>query len=93
MWFVPAQFEGEWRLEVDGRTATLDLEQNFQKIEGTITGDGGTSRVEQGHVYGRVLRFVADAGNGRREYLGRITDDGRIVPIRGQTGWQAARAS
>jgi SAM-dependent methyltransferase len=91
MWIVPAQFEGQWRLEVDGRTATLDLEQNFQEVEGTITGDG-TGRVEQGHVYGRAIRFVADAGNGRREYLGRI-DGNRIVPIRGQTGWQAVRTS
>jgi predicted O-methyltransferase YrrM len=91
MWIVPARVDGSWRLEVDGRTATLQLDQNFQQIEGRIASDDGTSRVEQGRVVGRRVHFIADPGNGRREFEGRVSGD-RIVPIRGQSGWQAVRA-
>ena len=91
MWIVPARAEGSWRLEVDGRTATLQIDQNFQQIEGTVTSEGGTSRVEQGRVVGRRVHFLADPGDGRRVFEGRISGD-RILPIRGQSGWQAVRA-
>ena len=91
MWIVPAQFAGRWQLEADGRTATIELTQNFQQLQGTITSDGGTSRVEQGQVIGRRVRFVANPGDGRRVFEGRLSGD-RIVPIRGQTGWQATKA-
>jgi predicted O-methyltransferase YrrM len=89
MWIVPAEVEGEWVLESDGRRVPLRLEQTFQQIEGTI-GDG-RGRVEQGRVIGRRVRFVADPGDGRREFHGRVSGN-RIVPVRGQSGWQAVRA-
>jgi hypothetical protein len=89
MWIVPAEVEGEWMLESDGRRVPLRLEQTFQQIEGTI-GDG-RGRVEQGRVIGRRVRFVADPGDGRREFHGRVSGN-RIVPVRGQSGWQAVRA-
>lgn len=91
MWVVPARFADRWRLEVDGRTASLELTQRFQHVEGTVEADGNSRRVEQGIVRGRRIRFIADPGDGRRVFEGRLADDDRIVPIRGQSGWQAVR--
>jgi len=89
MWIVPAQVEGNWVLETEGRRVPLRLDQSFQQIAGTI--GEGTGRVEQGRVIGRRIRFVADPGDGRRVFEGRLAGD-RIVPIRGQSDWQAVRA-
>ena len=89
MWIVPAQVAGDWVLETDGRRVPLRLDQQYQQIEGTI--GEGRSRVEQGRVIGRRVRFVADPGDGRREFQGRISGD-RIVPVGGESGWQAVRA-
>lgn len=90
LWIVPARAEGRWRLIDEDRIATLDLDQRYQRLEGTITAGGRTRRVEQGQVGGRRIRFVADAGNGRQIFEGRIVGD-RIEPIETNAGWHAVR--
>jgi SAM-dependent methyltransferase len=81
MWIVPADLNGEWRLRLaDGRTARLTLEQTFQALTGSASVGGRVARLERGLVSGTRMRFVADLGDGRRVYDGRV-DGNRIVPL------------
>jgi SAM-dependent methyltransferase len=91
LWLVPARAEGRWTLTDGERTATLSLDQRFQELQGTVAAGGGSRRIEQGWVVGRRIRFVADLGDGRREYEGRVLGD-RIEPIAAGAAWRAVRA-
>jgi len=86
LWIVPAQVAGAWALSVGGRTWPLQLEQSFQQFYGTA-GDG---RIEQGHLIGDHIRFLANFGEGRRVFEGRVDGD-RIYPIPDSAGWHAER--
>ena len=76
--------------------ATLELQQRYQRFDGRITADGAATgtRVEQGVVNGERIRFVADLGEGRRAFEGRVAGD-RIEPLQPGSAdgrWQAVRA-
>ncbi len=90
MWIVPGRAAGRYRLTADGRSADLVLEQQYQRVEGTVTANGVTSRVEQGRINGDRIRFIANLGDGRRTLEGRIGENG----LESTTGrpWRAARA-
>ena len=88
---MPARAEGRWTLTVAGRTLPMDLAQNFQQLEGTVTVDGATRRVEQGRLEGDRISFILDPGSGRRTFEGRVSGD-RIEPLQSGGDWQAARA-
>jgi hypothetical protein len=103
-WVVPAKAAGKWRWRVaDGgaqRDFELSLNQNFQKVEGTLTGDGKSVNIEDAKLNGDTLTFVAKLdGSTRQEYSGRIVNhgiDGTVRTSRGgaqaqQAGWSAAR--
>ena len=70
LWIVPAVAEGRWALE-GGTVGTLELEQQFQQVSGTLDGRalGDVS------LRGRHLRFTADG----RIYYG-LVEDAAIVP-------------
>lgn len=91
LWVVPARVAGRWALTVDGRPATLELQQLYQQVRGTVTAAGGTARIEQGVVAGALIRFVAELPGGRRVFEGRVEGD-RIEPRAADAGWQAVRA-
>lgn len=91
LWVVPARAAGRWTVTGDGATARLDLTQRHQEIEGTATAGGRTTRVEQGRMSGNQIHFIADLGNGRRPYEGRV-EGNRIVPAAANAGWQAVRS-
>lgn len=90
MWVVPARAGGNYRLSADGRTATLVLEQQFQRLTGTITSEGATSRVEQGRINGDRIRFIANLGDGRRTFEGRVRD-GVLESVSPGRAWRAVR--
>jgi len=97
LWIVPANVSGRWVLTAGSDRATLELEQRYQRFDGRVLADGGRtgSRVEQGVVNGDRIRFVANVGEGRRAFEGRVVGD-RIEPLQrgaGAGAWQAARAS
>ena len=103
-WVVPAKAAGKWRWRItDGGTTRdfeLSLNQNFQKVEGTVTTDGKTVNIEDAKLSGDTLTFVAKLdGSTRQEYSGRIVNngiDGTVRTSRGgaqaqQAAWSAAR--
>ena len=101
LWIVPARVEGRWTLTTgDGRTAALALDQSFQELSGTATLNGGSVPLTLGRIEGARIHFVADLGEGRRLYQGRVEGD-RIAPVAGArpllpvalaSGWHAVRA-
>ena len=92
LWLVPARVAGRWTLTANGRTATLDLQQRYQHVDGRVGAGDQTRRVEQGQVYGERIRFIADLGEGRRVFEGRVEGE-RIVPRQAGAGWRAVRAA
>jgi SAM-dependent methyltransferase len=88
LWVVPARVAGRWTLSGDGRTATVELQQAYQRLEGRVAGG---PRIEQGQVNGDRVRFIADLGDGRSVFEGRVAGN-RIVPLQANSDWQAVRA-
>jgi hypothetical protein len=100
-WVVPAKASGKWRWQVviDGKPQefVLMLDQNFQKIEGTVSVAGRDVKIEDAKLVGEQISFaVTFESNGARlrcEFSGRIINNaiegqGRIM--RGQSGQQLA---
>lgn len=105
-WMVPAHAAGRWHWSVaDGgkhRVFELGLQQNFQRLSGTLTMEGGGAELEKATLQGDRIEITATAGTGasqtRYEFSGRIVNHAIEGEARiGQGGetrrlpWQAAR--
>ncbi|HYJ52788.1 MAG TPA: class I SAM-dependent methyltransferase [Allosphingosinicella sp.] len=85
LWIVPAVAGGSWALtEADGTQWTLELDQRFQDVTGTMSGQGRAVEIEEGRIRGTGFAFTA----GGRRFEGRI-EDAEIVG----EGWRAVRLS
>ena len=87
LWVVPARVGGNWILQAGGSSRPLVIEQHYQQFFGTV----GEGRIEQGHIIGDHIRFLANLGEGRRVFEGRVVGD-HIVPLAANGGWRAERA-
>jgi hypothetical protein len=87
LWIVPVRIDGAWVLNAGGQSYPLVIEQHYQQFLGTA----GTARIEQGRINGDHIRFIANVGEGRRVFEGRVDDD-TMVPLDGAAGWRAHRA-
>jgi SAM-dependent methyltransferase len=92
LWVVPAEVAGRWTLtDPDGAVSTLDLDQRFQDVSGTLGRNGQTLPLGSVTLRGSQLRFTA----GDRTYWAVI--DGAIMtpdPDGGtQPAWRAQRNS
>ena len=74
-------------LVADGRAVPLAIRQSYQ----AFTGTAGAVRIEQGHLNGESIRFLANLGGSRRTFEGRVSGD-TIVPDAPGAGWRAERA-
>ena len=96
-WVVPANVMGTWALDAGGTKTELNLEQTFQKINGTVnlqsTVQGG---LREARLRGPQIAFayVDDKGL-RREFSGTVSGrqmQGTFRDDKGQTGnWSATR--
>jgi SAM-dependent methyltransferase len=78
LWIVPAKVAGAWRLG----QGELKLEQDFQKISGTLSQGSSATPIENGRLRGEQITFTA----GGVEYTGRVNGN----TIEGK--WTAARS-
>jgi SAM-dependent methyltransferase len=84
LWVVPAVAGGSWALtDADGSAWSLDIEQRFQAVSGTLTGPGGVLELCDAVLRGTRFAFTA----GGRAYRGMI-DGAEMV---GEVGWRARR--
>jgi SAM-dependent methyltransferase len=89
LWHVPAVAGGSWDVTgADGSYRVLELEQSFQRVTGTLSGNGSTAPVT-GRLRGTLLDLASTDGAVRLE--GRI-DGAEMMPVTG-TAWRAVRTS
>ena len=83
LWIVPAVAGGRWALTgAGGAGFALEIEQLYQEVSGTLTGDGRILELRDAVLRGAELRFTA----ADRNYRGTI-DGAEIVG----DGWRARR--
>ncbi|UUX95057.1 class I SAM-dependent methyltransferase [Aquabacterium sp. J223] len=81
-WRVPAQVGGQWTVQVegDGPPLALQLTQNYQKLSGQGSWNGGAAaELTDARLEGGAIRFaVADGGGGVYRFEGTAGHDGRM---------------
>jgi SAM-dependent methyltransferase len=89
LWIVPARVGGTWRLP----EGTLTIQQNFQKLTGTLRTDAGNvETITDGRMSAEQITFTA----GPAEYTGQVNGDRLEGTFKSgnQTGtWTATRAN
>jgi len=86
LWIVPARVQGKWQLP----QGELTLNQEFQKITGTLRNGAASVQISGGRLRGEEISFMA----GGSEYRGRVSD--RVMQGAFRTGgnttpWSARR--
>ncbi|MGE0802230.1 MAG: cyclopropane-fatty-acyl-phospholipid synthase family protein [Lautropia sp.] len=82
-WVIPAKVGGSWQLG----DATLQLEQTFQMLTGTLTEAGQAQPISEARMNGTAITFTA-AG---RRYDGRLDGDVLSGTVAGGGSWRATR--
>jgi precorrin-6B methylase 2 len=88
LYIVPARVQGTWSLGGD----TLEVQQDVQKLSGTITANGQAAPLENGAIKGEAVTFAA-AG---KTYEGRVKGDtfeGVVKDANGEKRFSARRTS
>ncbi len=83
-WTVPAKVAGNWQM--DGKT--LELTQNFQMLEGSLSEGSSTRPIADGRLDGARIRFSI----GDDRYLGEVDDGTMRGTVNGSGRWTAKRA-
>ena len=84
---VPAKVAGTWTLNNGGR---LELTQQYQTVQGSLTLNGQTYAVEKGRLSGEDLTFVAN----NQIFNGKVKGariEGTITATSGPTSWTATK--
>ncbi len=84
LFYVPAKVGGTWQLG----QGTLTVNQNFQKITGTLATGGNSTSIE-GSLNGEAISFTA----GGATYAGRVNGNAMSGEIKGGPGgkWSATK--
>ena len=86
LWIVPARVEGKWQLP----QGDLTLNQEFQKITGTLKTSASSVQISGGRLRGDEIRFMA----GGSQYRGRVKSgaiEGTVKSGNGTGSWSARR--
>lgn len=98
LWIVPAQIEGRWNWQANGKKFTLQVEQHFQKFHASLTSGKDSLIISNKVLKGKKLTFTASNPQNGSQYAfsGKVEGD-RItgnVQIRNQNNhmirkWEA----
>ncbi len=86
LWIVPAKVHGDWVMS-NGR---LQLTQEYQTVQGSLTMNGETHTVSKGRMNGEEISFVA----GGQTYTGKVKGsriEGSVTTASGTQSWTAMR--
>jgi SAM-dependent methyltransferase len=73
-WVVPANVQGTWSLDASGTKNDLQLEQNFQKIHGSVGMGAIAAGLREPRLRGFNIAFAyVDSAGVRRDFTGSIT--------------------
>lgn len=93
LWIVPARVEGAWTLDFDGRSARLEVQQRYQRVEARLLVDGESVPLAEARLRGDVLTVVtatpatplALRGRVRGDVLrGTVQAGERVLALRGR---------
>jgi hypothetical protein len=96
-WVVPANVQGTWTLDVGGRATELNLEQTFQKVNGTVQlGNAVQGGLREARLRGGNIHFAyVDQSGMRREFTGTVSGkqmSGSFRDDKGAEGkWSASK--
>jgi hypothetical protein len=72
LWIVPAQVEGDWRIEMPGRDpVNINFEQRFQEVDGSYLVEGLGRYMTYVKLVGDEIRFSV----GGEHFIGKVDDD------------------
>lgn len=101
LWIVPARMDGRWEVSLkdpggEEEVFVLDIEQQFQQVNGIAETEAGASEVQDGRVEGESVHFtLVGRADPARRFTGRI--DGENMSGTAELGggqvaqWQARR--
>src|SRR5947209_7595640 len=73
-WVVPANVQGTWSLDAGGTKNDLQLEQNFQKIHGSVGMGAVAAGLREPRLRGFNIAFAyVDKAGLRRDFTGQVT--------------------
>jgi hypothetical protein len=96
-WMVPGTVAGKWRWQVrrDGKPEEheLNVDQNFQKLQGTLAVNGRPAKLEGLTLAGEQIAFSATVNDGavsvRYDFAGRIFNNAITGTVRSSRGEKA----
>lgn len=95
LWYVPAPVAGKWHLLGGPAGMTVELKQQFQKIDGTATVDERAFPLQDARLRGDEIEFTVRLDDGKpMSFRGKV--DGDTMEARaggGVPGWRAVRTS
>lgn len=93
LWVVPEDVAGQWTVSGPDGDFQIELEQEFQHIQGVAHRAGQQAATVNGQLRGTVVQFDIDGGDNTRRYVGRVIGDSiEPMPEPGaQPGWRAHR--
>jgi hypothetical protein len=83
LWIVPAKADGTWRLG----NSQLTLQQQFQKVSGTLRSDGKSITITDGKLNGDQITFNA----GPTQYTGKVNGSSMQGTTASGGKWTATR--
>jgi SAM-dependent methyltransferase len=97
LWVVPARVQGTWRFALEGAAdLVIDLEQDFQRLSGSVELGAVRAGLRDARVRGDALRLSFVDGKGvLHELEGRVAGGGLEGTFRAGSGggrWTATRA-
>jgi hypothetical protein len=95
-WMVPANVMGSWTLETNNQRVDMNLEQTFQKINGTVALTPVNAGLRDARLRGPFIQFAyVDPSGVRRDFNGRVNGNRMEGSFRDEKGgegrWSAAK--
>jgi len=94
LWIVPARVAGTWRLQLGAQTRELTLQQNFQKLQGSLRSGSESVPIVEARLRGEEIGFsTLDKAGARYDFSGRVQGDAMSGTVRGNAAgaWSATR--
>lgn len=76
-WVIPADVDGTWNWQADGKKFTMNVDQQFQEVELDVKSGNTSLTVEEKHLSGDRISFIAEHPSNGDRYIfsGKINDE------------------
>jgi SAM-dependent methyltransferase len=74
-WIIPENASGTWNIKGSDRNFSLNIDQRFQEISGTLTEGEKSYEIKNAKIEGSKLSFTAEGDNSSISFEGEVNDD------------------